>query len=283
MEVTAVLEWKLQSAGGIAIPVFCGKAGVQPHLPVQDVMRLVYESTNDKENVKRFRSQWLQDIQLIHQKMWQGFPVPGVFKSCRDPTRNEDALTHKSAMPLSLLMSLMVAAAQRKRIDWSIRPATFLIEIINSVCDLGTETLIWKRIGDNCLVTIHLTGRKVDPSLLWTQTALESWIHRLFSQIDGTGKPWCDTFSFEDPDLASVIMLCLDPVVAAKQPMVTLLAYSAVAFVTNSIARNTNLLFRSFAKNSSNTKFIKFKRQSAENLLAVQFGLQQTVRRGDVT
>lgn len=80
-------------------------------------------------------------------------------------SRSEEALTRKSVTPLSLslFMSLMVAAAQRKRSEWSIRPATFPIEIINSVSDLRTETLISRKIGDNYLVTIHRHAAKLIP------------------------------------------------------------------------------------------------------------------------
>ena len=109
-----------------------------------------------------------------------------------------NSLLGKSVMPLSIFMSLLVAASQRNRVEWARRPATFLVAIINRVCDLGTESITWQRVGDNSPVTVPLTGRRVDPSLLWTQHAFMSRIQPLLLKIDPQGKPWFDDFTIDE-------------------------------------------------------------------------------------
>ena len=44
----SVREWKLD---GVNLPVYLGKPGFQPLIPIQDAMQLVYESKNSKENL----------------------------------------------------------------------------------------------------------------------------------------------------------------------------------------------------------------------------------------
>jgi len=276
--VRDVREWVLN---GTCLPVYVGSG--QPHLPIPDVMGLVYESKNSKENTKRFTSYWLEQVKQIHRLMWKGFAVPETYKSFKDGSSQRESLLDKSVMPLSIFMSLLVAASQRSRVEWMERPAKFLVAIINSVCDLGTESIMWQRIGDNTPVTVPLTGRRVDPSLLWTQHACVSWIQPLLFHIDPQRKPWFDDFTLDEPDLAGVLMMCLDPAVQRHQPLLSLLAYSAIAFLADSIARNLHLLTSALVRNTSTIKYFAFKRTSNEETMQNYFATQHKVRTGEVT
>ena len=271
----SVREWSLH---GVNLPVFLGKPGQQPLIPVQESMQLIYESKNNKENVRRFGSFWWDQLKDVHQCMWKGFPVPETFRSFKDwsaKSSEKASLLNKSAMPLSVFISLLVAASQRKMDRWALKPSLALATIIDEVCDMGTEQLVWHRVGDNLPVTIPLVQPVVDPTSLWTYEALVSWIIPLFQDVD---HHWAEDFSFDTPSLSSVILMCLDPVVFKRQPLLRLRAYSAMAFIAHGFAK----MLQQLSEPRQMPKYCLWQRRGVEDTAESFFNTQRKVRSREV-
>ena len=272
----SVREWSLN---GVDLPVYLGKPGYQPLIPVMEAMQLIYDSKNNKENVKRFGNFWWGQLCNVHQCMSKGFPIPETFKSFRDQSDKSSekaSLLNKSVMHLSVFISLLVCASQRKMDKWAAKPALGLARIIDEVCDMGTEQLVWHRIGDNLPVTIPLMQRVVDPSLLWTHEALVSWIIPLFHEMDW--KDWTEDFSFDTPSLSSVILMCLDPVVFKRQPLLRLRAYSAMAFIADGFAK----MLQQLNEPRQMPKYCLWRRRGVEDTAESFFNTQRKVRSREV-
>ena len=172
VEVSSVKSWRF---GDNTLLVYFVEND-QPHLVLRECMRLIYSNKDDKDNVKRWKSQWLEDVQKTHSLMWNNILVPTGFKSFRDSTASrEETLSNQLLIPVSLFFALLACSVQRVRSDWMGKAAASFVQVVDMVSTLGVQ-LPWVKIGDNALMQVSVESPLVDGSLFFTPEASRGWL-----------------------------------------------------------------------------------------------------------
>lgn len=278
MTVRSVREWSVPVSDQetVALTIY-ELRDEQPQVTVQAAMELVLESKRTEDFVKRYRQTFASAVRAAHELIWRGMPVPKGYASYRDGVSVDAKLANKTLLPLSCLFALLAVAVGRNRADVQRRAAWAWIGIVRQLCQEGPAVQMeWRRFGDNQNTAFALTSEHVNPSHLWTQPALVRWLlPGTQAALDHRDKDWFDGFTFAEPCLARVILMCLGPQVLKKQALLKFYGLSAVGFLAAHFAQHVEHYTTLLELGKQNA----LKRTSLEESLQSHFRLQEKVRK----